>query len=85
MFESFMTFVPVEWRGAFALLSAPIAWVPSWHLAIVDFAWHGEGVAAMLSKRGLLAPAGPLARGRRMVDHGIAVHASVPVAPGGAS
>ncbi len=57
MFESMQAFVPLEWRGAFNLLTAPIAWIPDWHAGLVNFAWYGGSFGEMTLKRVfLLAP-----------------------------
>ncbi len=42
MFESLQAFIPVEWQGAFAFLSAPVAWIPEWHERMVNFAWYAS-------------------------------------------
>ncbi len=54
MLESLQAFVPMEWRGAFAFLIAPIAWIPDWHLGLVNSAWYGATFTATLLKRVLL-------------------------------
>ncbi len=51
MFESLRGFVPAEWQGAFALLTAPVAWVPEWHMRMVNFAWFGETTLEIVFKR----------------------------------
>jgi hypothetical protein len=54
MFESLQAYVPAEWRGAFAFLVAPVAWIPDWHARMVNFAWYGDTIAAAVTKRFLL-------------------------------
>ncbi len=47
-------FVPTEWRGAAEVLSAPLAWIPDWHAAMMNFTWYGDTAAEMLVKRILI-------------------------------
>jgi hypothetical protein len=51
MFESLQALVPAEWRGAFAFLTAPLAWIPDWHVAMINFAWYGDTLGEVLFKR----------------------------------
>ena len=51
MLQSVQNLVPAEWSGTFETLSAPIAWIPSWQSAMLNFAWYGASPAEMLLKR----------------------------------
>lgn len=51
MIESLQAFIPVEWQGAFALLAAPVAWIPEWHTRMVNFAWYGDTSFEITFKR----------------------------------
>lgn len=54
MFESMQTLVPSEWQGTFSFLTAPIAWIPQWHVRMVNFAWYGNSLSEVLLKRVLV-------------------------------
>ena len=51
MFESIRTFIPEEWQGAFAFLTSPVAWIPEWHVRMVNFAWYGDTLFEVFVKR----------------------------------
>jgi hypothetical protein len=51
MFESLQAFIPAEWQGAFAFFTAPLAWIPDWHVRMVNFAWYGDTSLEVLFKR----------------------------------
>jgi hypothetical protein len=52
--QSLQAFVPAEWQGSFNLLSAPIAWIPKWHTAMINFAWYGDSTLEIVLKRGVI-------------------------------
>jgi hypothetical protein len=54
MFQTAQNLIPDEWSGTLDLLSAPISWLPAWHIAMVNFAWYGTSVPEILLKRVLL-------------------------------
>jgi hypothetical protein len=54
MFESIQGFVPQEWRGAYEFFVAPLAWIPDFHAAMINFAWYGGTTGEILLKRTLL-------------------------------
>ncbi|MBE0594361.1 MAG: hypothetical protein IH616_18385, partial [Gemmatimonadales bacterium] len=49
--QSLQAFVPTEWQGTFDLLSAPVAWIPGWHLAMINFVWYGDTTLEVVLKR----------------------------------
>jgi len=49
--QALQAFVPTEWQGAFEFLAAPVAWIPSWHLTMVNFAWYGDTTLEIVLKR----------------------------------
>jgi len=49
--QSLQAFVPSEWQGTFDLLAAPVAWIPGWHLAMINFVWYGDTTAEIVLKR----------------------------------
>lgn len=46
--------VPTEWQGTVHLLAAPVAWIPDWHLAMINFAWYGDSTLEIVVKRVVL-------------------------------
>lgn len=54
MFESMQTLVPTEWQGTFNVLTAPVAWIPAWHVQMVNVAWYGDSTTQVFFKRLLL-------------------------------
>jgi len=48
---SLQAIVPTEWQGTFDLLAAPLAWIPGWHLAMVNFVWYGDTTLEVVTKR----------------------------------
>jgi hypothetical protein len=54
MVQSMQNLVPAEWSGTVEVLSAPIAWVPAWQSAMINFAWFGASGGEVLLKRVLL-------------------------------
>ena len=54
MFDSLQQFVPLEWRGAVTVLSAPLAWVPDMQAILVNLGWYGESFSEILLRRSLL-------------------------------
>lgn len=51
MFQTTQTLIPQEWSSTIDLLSAPVSWLPSWHIAMVNFAWYGTSATEVLLKR----------------------------------
>ncbi|MDH4044437.1 MAG: hypothetical protein OEY20_11245 [Gemmatimonadota bacterium] len=49
--QSLQAFVPTEWQGTFDLLTAPVAWIPGWHLAMMNFVWYGDTTLEIVLKR----------------------------------
>lgn len=49
--QSLQAFVPNEWQGTFDLLAAPVAWIPAWHLAMINFVWYGDTTLEIVVKR----------------------------------
>ena len=49
--QSLQAFVPSEWQGTFDLLAAPVAWIPGWHLAMINFVWYGDTTLEIVLKR----------------------------------
>lgn len=49
--QSLQAFVPSEWQGTFDLLAAPVAWIPGWHLAMINFVWYGDTTLELVVKR----------------------------------
>ncbi len=56
MSASIQALVPAEWRGAFEVLSAPVAWIPDWHAAMINYAWYGEGPEVLIKRAVILLP-----------------------------
>ena len=54
MFQTVQNLFPDEWSGTIELLFAPIAWLPTWHITMVNFAWYGTTVTEVLLKRVLV-------------------------------
>ncbi len=54
MFQTAQNLIPQEWSGTFEVLSAPISWLPAWHIAMVNFAWYGTSFTESLLKRVLV-------------------------------
>ncbi len=54
MLQQAQNLIPDEWSGTFELLSAPIAWIPAWHTAMINFAWYGSSPTEILVKRVLV-------------------------------
>ena len=54
MFLTTQNVIPQEWSGTFEVLSAPISWLPAWHIAMVNFAWYGTSFTEILLKRVLV-------------------------------
>ena len=54
MLQATRNLIPDEWSGAAELLSAPIAWIPAWHTAMINFAWYGGSPTEMVIKRVLV-------------------------------
>lgn len=54
MFDSLQQFVPLEWRGAVTVLSAPLAWVPDMQALLVNLGWYGDSTIEVILRRGLL-------------------------------
>lgn len=52
--QTLLAFVPQEWQGAVTALSTPVAWLPDWHTAMVNFAWYGDSPWEVLLKRTLV-------------------------------
>lgn len=46
--------VPAEWSGTVEVLATPVAWLPTWQTALINFAWYGGTVGEVVIKRGLL-------------------------------
>ena len=49
--QSLQAFVPTEWQGSFDLLTAPVAWIPEWHRAMMNFVWYGDTTLEIVLKR----------------------------------
>ncbi len=56
MSPSIEALVPQEWRGAYELLSAPVAWIPDWHAAMINYAWLGDGPEVLVKRVVILLP-----------------------------
>jgi len=57
MLHSIQAIVPSEWQGVVDVLSAPVAWIPSWHAAMVNFTWYGStGTEVFLKRLFVLLP-----------------------------
>jgi hypothetical protein len=54
MLQATQSLVPQEWSGTFDLLASPIAWIPAWHTAMINFAWYGGSTPEVLLKRVLV-------------------------------
>ncbi len=54
MSSTVQNLIPREWSGAFEFLSTPIAWLPDWHAAMLNFAWYGVSPTEILLKRVLI-------------------------------
>ena len=54
MLQSMQNIVPAEWSGTVEVLATPIAWLPTWQTALINFAWYGGTVGEVVIKRGLL-------------------------------
>ena len=54
MFLTMQTLIPQEWSSTVELLSAPVSWLPAWHVTMINFAWGGVSFAEILLKRALV-------------------------------
>ncbi len=54
MLQSMQNIVPAEWSGTVEVLATPVAWLPTWQTALINFAWYGGTVGEVVIKRGLL-------------------------------
>lgn len=54
MLQATQNLVPAEWSGTVELLSTPIAWLPAWHSAMINFAWYGTSTWEIILKRVLV-------------------------------
>ncbi len=54
MVESMQNLVPAQWSGTVQLLATPVAWIPAWQSAMINFAWFGTSGLEVLFKRVLL-------------------------------
>lgn len=51
MFETIRSFLPTEWHRTIEFLGTPIWWIPQWQIEVINFAWYGDGVFGVASKR----------------------------------
>jgi ABC-type multidrug transport system permease subunit len=59
MLDSIVELFPAEWRGAIALLLAPLRWVAHWQIVVLRAVWHGGGgspIALALAAATVLMP-----------------------------
>ncbi len=54
MSSTVQSVIPREWSGAYEFLSTPIAWLPDWHTAMLNFAWYGVTPTEIILKRLLI-------------------------------
>jgi hypothetical protein len=43
--------VPAEWQELYSLVIAPLAWIPDWHVAMINLAWFGESTFDTTARR----------------------------------
>ncbi|MDH5804384.1 MAG: hypothetical protein OEZ54_04295 [Gemmatimonadota bacterium] len=43
--------IPQEYSGVVELLSMPLAWIPTWHSIVLNFAWYGSSTGEVIFKR----------------------------------
>lgn len=49
--------VPAEWQQSYELISAPLAWIPAWQTAMINFAWFGgSGIEIALKRVVIMLP-----------------------------
>ncbi len=51
MTQPLQNLVPAEWSGTVELLSIPVAWLPAWQTALINFAWYGGSTTEIVFKR----------------------------------
>ncbi|HUF27404.1 MAG TPA: hypothetical protein VMM18_10540 [Gemmatimonadaceae bacterium] len=54
MFESLQQLLPVEWHGAYTVLTAPVRWIPEWQAMLLQLAWYGDSTLEVILKRVLI-------------------------------
>lgn len=54
MFDTIEQLLPVEWRGAYHALSAPLRWIPEWQMWMMRELWYGSTVAEVVLERALV-------------------------------
>lgn len=54
MFESLKQLLPVEWHGAYSVITAPVRWIPEWQTMLLQLAWYGDSTAEVILKRVLI-------------------------------
>lgn len=54
MFESLQQLLPQEWHGAYAVMTAPLRWIPDWQAMLLSLAWYGNSTPEVILKRTLI-------------------------------
>jgi hypothetical protein len=54
VFDTIEQLLPVEWRGAYHALSAPLRWIPEWQMWMLRELWYGSTVAEVVLERTLV-------------------------------